>query len=312
MSRVTQIAVLEEFNLFLMISDKSLIAYHLDVVVPNERNGPAPTNDSARKAPQKLSGSRDVGFFVTGKMKDRTLVFYKKRENLSSVFKVLEPIYQKSTEKKRGVFKRGTTEFFREYDEFYIPAECVGINLFHSSLAVSTAKGFEVLNLDKKQTWSVPDLKQNHVENIAGHLKDQKALGMLRLSEQEFLLCYSNSAVYVNKHGDVSRSVIMDFVGTAQSAVLYGAYLVLFDSDFVEIRNAQNGRLKQIIAGREIKCLDDGSGWSPASEKQPQIVNGAANGAASPSRTVKLVMQHPELDKTQIVVELLLNENMKE
>ena len=139
MTRITQVAVLEEFNLFLLISDKSLIAYHLDVITA----GPTSTVDSSRKAPQKLSGSRDVGFFVAGRMKDRTLVFYKKRDNLSSNFKVLEPIYQKSSERKRaGYFKRGSTEFFREFDDFYIPTECTGINLFTSSLAVSTARGF--------------------------------------------------------------------------------------------------------------------------------------------------------------------------
>lgn len=317
MSKVTQLAVLEDFNLFLLISDKALIAYHLDVVCPTEmRNGPAAGNDSTRKAPQKLSGSKDVGFFVSGRMKDRQLVFYKKRENLASVFKVLEPVYQKSTEKRRGgLFKRGTTEFFRDYDEFYIPAECTGVNLFHSSLAVSTARGFEVMTLDKKLPHTVPDLREQHVQNIASHIKDQRALGMLRLSEQEFLLCYSNCAVYVNKHGEVSRSVIMDFVGTSQSAALYGPYLILFDNDFVEIRNAQNGRLKQIIAGREIKCLDDGGSWSTAGAGASggQQQNGTVNGPGVPgSRTVKLVMQHPELEKTQIVVELLLNENMKE
>jgi len=81
----------------LLISDKSLIAYHLDAVCPV--GGATPTNDSARKAPQKLSGARDVGFFATGKMKDRTLVFYKKREGLSSTFKVcfsLPPFYEQN------------------------------------------------------------------------------------------------------------------------------------------------------------------------------------------------------------------------
>lgn len=307
MSRVTQVAVLEEFNLFLLISDKTFIGYHLDTVYGGAN---ANTNDSVSKAPRKLSGSKDVGFFVMGRMKDRTLLFYKKKETTASVFKVLEPIYQKSTEKKRGgVFRRGNTEFFREFDEFYIPVECGGMNLFHSSLAVSTAKGFEVLTLDKKQPWSVPELKAPHVQNIASHIKDQKALAMLRLSDQEFLLVYANCAVYVNKHGDVSRSVIMDFVGNARSAALYGAYLILFDSDFVEIRNAQNGRLKQVIAGREIKCLDDGGSWSSAGSHS---ANGVANGTGPSGRTVKFVMQHPDLEKTQVVVELLLNENMKE
>lgn len=87
--RVTQIAVFEEFNLLLVIADKSLIAYHLDVVCPIS-GVPSQTSqhDSARRAPQKLSGSREVGFFAVGRMKDRTLVFYKKRDGISSTFKV--------------------------------------------------------------------------------------------------------------------------------------------------------------------------------------------------------------------------------
>ena len=88
MARVTQIAVFEEFNLFLLIADKSLIAYHLDVVCPTSGVPAATTNDSARRAPQKLSGNREVGFFAAGQMKDRTLVMYKKRDGLSSTFKV--------------------------------------------------------------------------------------------------------------------------------------------------------------------------------------------------------------------------------
>ncbi|KAK5109889.1 hypothetical protein LTR62_006496 [Meristemomyces frigidus] len=341
MVKVTQIAVLEDFNLFLLIADKTLIAYHLDIVCPSpdSRNGGPATStaassnsDFARKAPQKLSGSRDVGLFAIGRQKDRTLVFYKKRENLNSVFKVLEPIYQKSSERRSRTaglfFKRGNYEFFREYDEFYIPAECTGINLFQSSLAIATARGFEVLTLDKKAPLTVPDLQGPEVQNIASHIKDQRALGMLRLSDQEFLLCYSNCAVYVNKHGEVSRSVIMDFVGNAQNAALYGAYLVLFDSGFVEIRNAQNGRLKQIIAGREIKCLDDGAGWAGTNGGPGAgagggngvtgtgvmgngFVNGPVTGGGA-GKTIKFVMQHPELERTQVVVELMLNENMKE
>ena len=276
----------------LLIADKSLIAYHLDAVCPV--NGVAPT-DSSRRAPQKLSGARDIGFFAAGIMKDRTLVFYKKRDGISSIFKVLEPVYQKSTEKKSRLWKSGRTEFFREFDEFYIPSECFTINLFHSSLAVSSAKGFEVLTLDKKQAWSVPDLKQPHVATIASRLQNQDPLGMFRLSDQEFLLCYEECAVYINKNGDISRSVIMEFVGKAKSAAMYGPYVLLFDPDFVEIRNAQNGRLRQVISGRDVKCLDDG------------ISSG--NGG---SRTVKLSLQHPAQERCQVVVELVLNEGQKE
>jgi hypothetical protein len=91
-SRVTQIAIFEDFNLLLVIADKSLVAYHLDVVCPIS-GIPSQTSqhDSARRAPQKLSGSREVGFFSVGRMKDRILVFYKKRDGISSTFKVRVP-----------------------------------------------------------------------------------------------------------------------------------------------------------------------------------------------------------------------------
>lgn len=311
--KITQIAVLEEFSLILLLSNGALIAYHLDAVCSPDRIGTTNDNSSSRKAPQKLSGSRDVGFFSVARMKDRTLVFYKKREGLSSTFKVLEPVFQKSTEKKRGMFKRGTTEFFRDYDEFYIPTECSGISLFQSSLAVSTSKGFEVLTLDKKQPFSVPDLRAPEVASIATHIADQQTLGMLRLSEQEFLLCYEKCAVYVNKHGDVSRSVIMHYVGRARAAALYGPYLILFDTDFVEVRDAQNGRLKQIIAGRDVKCLDDGGGGtvSGGSVNGASVINGVPQMGAG-ARPVKVVMQHPENEKVQILVELVLDAAMKE
>ncbi|KFY23273.1 hypothetical protein V493_05960 [Pseudogymnoascus sp. VKM F-4281 (FW-2241)] len=303
-SRITQIAVLEEFSVCLVLSDKALIAYHLDSVVPVS-NFPAPQHDSARRAPQKISGSREVSFFATAKMKDRTLVFYKGRGNIttssSSTFKVLEPVFQKSTEKRSKLFGRsktggGTTEFFREFDEFYIPVECYGINLFHSYIAVCSVKGFELLTLDKKITMSIPDPNQPNIATIAERLQGQKPLGMFRLSDAEFLLCYQDCGVYIDKHGEVSRSVVLEFVGKAKSAAMYGAYLILFDTDFVEVRNAENGRLRQIIAGKDVRCLDYG-------------VQGASTMA---NRSLKVAMAHPEMANCQLVVELVLNEGQRE
>lgn len=298
MPRVTQIEVLEDFNLCLIISDKHVIAYPLNAVVPVSSFAP-PKNDSAHRAPQKLSGARDVSFFATARMKDTTLVFYKKRDGLSSTFKVLEPVLQKSNEKKSKLFgkgRAGNTEFFREYDDFYIPTECFTINLFHTYIAVSTARGFELLTLDRKVTMSIPDLKQPSIANIAARLQGQKPLGMFRKSESEFLLCYEECGVYVDKHGDVSRSVVLEFIGKAKSAAMYGAYLVLFDNDFVEVRNAENGRLRQVIAGRDVRCIDYG-------------VAGASSGG---QRTIKVAMAHPEMGGCQLVVEMVLNEGQRE
>lgn len=297
-TRVTQIAVLEEFSLFLLIADKSLIAYHLDTVCPVS-GGPTANNtsDSSRRAPQKLSGARDVGFFATGRMKDRALVFYKKREGVSSIFKVLEPVYQKSSTsnstRNRFGIKKGNVEFFRDFDDFYIPSECYAINLFHSSLAISTARGIEVLTLDKKLPMSIPDLKAPDVASIAQRINGQRPLGMFRLSDAEFLLVFESTGVFCNKHGDVSRSVVCDFIGKARQACLVaGTFLILIGDGgaYVEVRNAISGRLRQIISGRDVRLLDEG-------------LNGGM---------VKICMQHPEDSRTQIIVEMIVNEGLKE
>lgn len=246
---------------------------------------------------------------------------------------MLEPVLQKSATSKTRFFqgRRSQTEFFRDYDEFYIPAESYSINMFHSSLAISTQRGIEILTLDKKQTWSVPDLRsetpeaQAYLTSIAQRIRELRPLGMFRLSDSEFLVAYAECAVYVNKHGDVSRSVVMEFVGLAHSACLYGKFLVLFNDDFVEVRNAMNGRLRQVIPGHNVVCLDDGSslpgsGANSVPTNTSGAINlasglpGAANGAslASSGRTVKICMQHPEYERSQLVLELIENEGQKD
>lgn len=230
-------------------------------------------------------------------MKDRALVFYKKREGVSSIFKVLEPVYQKSSTssstRNRFGIKKGNVEFFRDFDDFYIPSECYAINLFHSSLAISTARGIEVLTLDKKLPISIPDLKAPDSASIAQRINGQRPLGMFRLSEQEFLLVFESTGVFCNKHGEVSRGVVCDFIGKARQACLVaGTFLILIGDGgaYVEVRNAISGRLRQVISGRDVRLLDEG-------------INGGR---------VKICMQHPEDSKTQIILEMSVNEGLKE
>ena len=309
--KVTQIAILEDFSVCLLIADKSLISYPLDVVAPVS-NFPAPAHDNPRRAPQRLA--KDVAFFATARMKDRMLLFYKRKEGMHNTFKVLEPVFQKATEKKPRLFgsrkgASGSTESFRDYDEFYIPTECYSLNLFQTYIAVASAKGFELLTLDKKVTQSIPrDLSLPAIANIASRIKDQRPLGMFKLNDQEFLLTYEDCAVYVDKHGEISRTLIMEYSGKqkkAKAATMFGQYLVLFNEDYVEVRNAENGRLRQIIAGRDVRCLDYGFRGPTGNAQQPPLGQDSKG-------TVKICMSHPEVSGGQIVLEMLLNDGHAE
>ncbi|KAH6973490.1 CNH domain-containing protein [Ilyonectria sp. MPI-CAGE-AT-0026] len=321
-NRVTQIAVLEEFSVCVVVADKALVSYPLDVVAPVSEFA-APLNDNPRRAPQRLA--KDVTYFATAKMKDRMLLFYKRRENLHTSFKVLEPIFHKSNEKKSRLFggRRpggGNTETFRDFDEFFFPTECYSLSLFQTYIAVSTAKGIEMLTLDKKQPMSIPDLKAPAIANIASRIRDQRPLGMFRLNENEFICTYEDCAVYVDKHGDVSRTLIMEYTGKqkkARGATMYGQYLLLFNEDYVEVRNAENGRLRQIVAGRDVRVLDYGvRGPTGGSSLNPQQhSNGfiqSSSGSEGSKGTVKIAMCHPEIPGRQIILEMLLNDGHTE
>ena len=105
--KVSQVAVLEEFGVVLVLADKILLAYALDDLSIEVQS---------RKPPQRLSDSKDVAFFEVGKMKERTLVIYKKRANGNSVFSVLEPVVGKKHEKASFFKKKVGTDFFRDFD----------------------------------------------------------------------------------------------------------------------------------------------------------------------------------------------------
>lgn len=158
---------------------------------------------------------------------------------------------------------------------------------------------------------SIPDLKQPHVATIAQRVAHQKPLGMFRLTASEFILCYEECAVYCNKHGEVSRAVVMYFVGRARAAAVSGHYLLLFDADFVEVRNAENGRLRQVIAARDCRLLDDGGNVGVEGVMERGGV-GKGGAAGAGGRRIKVAMAHPEVDGRQLVVELVVNEGQRE
>ena len=286
-----------DFSVLLLISNRSLIAYDLKSIF----SVVGQSDDVARLRPQKLSGARDVNLFAIGLMKDRTLIFYQNCEGTSSTFKVLEAIFRDLTASPRsrrstlGIRQR-STEFFREYDDFYVPSETYAINLFRSSIAIATERGLQILALDKKVPFSIPDLTSSDVMPIAQRIRDLRPLGMFRLSDSEFLLVYDEVAVYINKHGDISRSVVMEFVGKVGQACLVDTplntvHLILINTEesFVQVRNAMDGRLEQVISGKSIRLLDDGASGSGGK--------------------VMIRMQHPLDESLQLVLEMVFDQD---
>lgn len=95
----------------------------------------------------------------------------------------------------------------------------------------------------------------------------------------------------MDRNGRLATHNIMHFAGSVISTAIDGPYLILFHTDFVEIRDVRTRELRQVIAGQNIRCLDDAQGGI---EK----------------RNVLMAMAHPEKEGRELVLELALEEAM--
>jgi hypothetical protein len=172
--------------------------------------------------------------------------------------------------------------------------------------------GFEVLTLDSKDIpKTIPDLSAPHIALLSRRLDGTKPLGMYRISESEFLLCYDGitlhstnpeCAIYVDKHGEVSRSKVINWHGKPRATqVIDGKYVLAFDTSFIEIWRCDGEfgdggvSLVQVIPGRDIRMVGK-------EEKKADLGLGPGTGYYD---RVYVAMGHPERGDRQVVVELM-------
>lgn len=97
-SQVTQIDTLEEYQLLLVLSNKTLVSFPLDVLeVPDGQN-------SQSKKPKKIQGH--ANFFKAGIGLGRHLVCSVKTSTLSTTIKVYEPMDHLAKGKKKSAVSK--------------------------------------------------------------------------------------------------------------------------------------------------------------------------------------------------------------
>ncbi|KAK7031608.1 CNH domain-containing protein [Favolaschia claudopus] len=270
---VTQCAMLEDFGIFLVLADKSLFAYHIEALVPS-----SPQSVNATQTPQKLNGN--VQFFSVGTLLGRTLVVFMKRKNMDgSIFHVVEPIIDKINERPKAPaglgsrlgFRQPKADWFRSYRDFYLPSESYDVMFLKARIGIMCAKGFEIMDLLDFKSVTIPQREDPRLAALAKRCEACRPMGMFRSTDEEFLLCFNEFGLYVNKHGDPSPSRplgTIEWEGTAERVAFHAPYILLFDTRFIEVRDVETGRLAQIIPGNDMHCLWDGRGQAYNSNEQ--------------------------------------------
>lgn len=87
----TACAVLQEFGIVLIQAEGRLLAYLLDTLI--QSSDPDAVDSKGPQGPQRVSGNREINFFKVGRVGERTLAVYAKREGVNgTVLKAMEPI----------------------------------------------------------------------------------------------------------------------------------------------------------------------------------------------------------------------------
>lgn len=227
-SIVTQVDVLEEYQMLLVLSNKTLHSYPLAALNPNE--------PALNKRPKKIQSH--CNFFKTGICLGRHLVCCVKSSALSTTIKVFEPNDAMAKGKKQKGFKMFNSgqDELKAFKEFYIPTESSSIHFLKSKLCVACARGFEVVSLETLETQSLLDQADTSLDFVA-RKETVKPVHIERLNG-EFLLNYSEFSFFVDRNGWRKRSDWrIDWEGVPQNFALSYPYIVAFEPNFIEIRN---------------------------------------------------------------------------
>jgi hypothetical protein len=170
MDKVSQIDILEQSNLILVLADKILYTYTLDTLLSVE---------TGIKRGRKISSH--VSFFKVGKIWDKsttaidpqqqhqvvtaegvekTLVCFVRYNAMTSTIRALEPYEttkesSKKSKKHFGRLIRGNNEALKAYKDLYIPGEASSIQFFKNIICVGSARGFQMVNLSSAEVQSM-------------------------------------------------------------------------------------------------------------------------------------------------------------
>ncbi|PGH02431.1 hypothetical protein AJ80_08849 [Polytolypa hystricis UAMH7299] len=245
---VTQIDTLEEYQLLLVLANKTLNSYPLEALDPNESQNPLV------RRPKKIQGH--ANFFKSGIGLGRHLVCSVKTSALSTTIKVYEPMDNLAKGKKKPLSKmfQSGQDTLKPFKEFYIPAESSSIHFLRSTLCVGCSRGFEVVSLETTERQSLLDQADTSLDFVA-RKENVKPIHIERMNG-EFLLNYSDFSFFVNRNGWRARpDWRIAWEGNPTAFALSYPYILAFEPSFIEIRNIESSELIHVMTGRNIRML---------------------------------------------------------
>ncbi|ORX57985.1 hypothetical protein DM01DRAFT_1333659 [Hesseltinella vesiculosa] len=273
----TRVYVIEDFQMLLVLADKTLWQFGLTEVMNGNLDGTTQASALGKRL------YTNVPFFHAGVCLDRTLICVPTKVSpLKSVITVLEPCKpQAMTDKKPSLLDRlvrptntsiSTTDcYLRKFRECYVPCEAWAVDTTTSKLMVTAHRGIEIIDLQRTdRTQSMLNHQDpllyfvTQSEKRESNLKirvPMKHISVFRSPLSEYLVCYNEFAFYIDAKGNRAyRKFLIEWEGCSESYAMLWPYVMSFDPSIIEIRNALTGHLEQVVRGDNIRCIQNREG----------------------------------------------------
>ncbi|KAF9646326.1 hypothetical protein BDM02DRAFT_3188932 [Thelephora ganbajun] len=186
---VSQCVMLEHFGVFLVLGQ---------ALVPS-----SPGAANASQTPRKLSGNKGAQFFAVGNLGSRALIIFVKKNE------VLEPVIGRINEKTKARPSIGSrfglrsqrSEWLRD---LFLPSDSYDLLFLKPEVVILCSKGFNIMDL---RSVIIPQKEGPRLGKLAERCESCRPMGIFRSNRDEFLFCYDEFGLYVDKHGDPSRRI---------------------------------------------------------------------------------------------------------
>lgn len=279
---VSQVSVLENYHILLVLSGKVLKAFNLSALDFHA--------EKSLRIGHQLGKS--VQFFTAGLCAGKTLVITMKRKNAGeSHFSAYEPVENAALGHHRAGFslsfgKSNKSDWFKLYREFYVGSDSSQLLMLAKMVCVVCPKGFEILMLDNLGNTQVFPSRKDPNFAFLDQRPQSDPISMFKISSDMFLMCYSEFAFKMTKKGELGPGKLIEWEGRPESFAVAYPYVMAFENTFIEIRHIETGALEQIILGNNIRRLHS---------------NVDLNGNA----IIQLVMQNPGNPDVRQIVKLI-------
>ncbi|KAG8738594.1 hypothetical protein FRC10_006665 [Ceratobasidium sp. 414] len=277
---VAHMASLQKFEKLLVLSNETLYAYSFQSLIRVLRREADIIEVTGSGEQVSRHRNSSVQFFRAGVCDGRMLVAYTTKSLLQMSLHVLEalsdpvssPAVTRGLRSKLSLSAREAhSHSFKQFGEtLSLPRDATDIVMLNKRIVIACQS--QVIIIDPKdpamKAYPVPDFMVNPsaeygsaeaIADLKERCSKSKSLGMVLSRSKELMVVFADFGCYVTKYGAPARqSAFVRWETRATSVAFRWPHVLLFSTDYIEIRNVESGGLVQVVNGRDVRLLYPG------------------------------------------------------